>query len=477
MDGNNLGAMDRSMFMPHGHCFLWEPGLLVLHVGSDLLIAVAYFTIPLALYQLHKNRPDIAFRNVFLLFAVFILACGATHLFDAWNMWNSDYWQSGGVKLATAIASLTTATVLWRMLPAALKWPSPAQLASANARLREEVVQREQVNAALKEGEALFRGAFECAPIGMALVNPEGSFIRVNPALSEMLGYSEDELLGIHISEVTYEADLESDLKAAEGLLSGDDSHYRMEKRYVHKSGHIIWTMLAATLVRSEDGRPDYFVAHIVDISERKAFEQGLNQARQELEDKVHERTRELAVANQKLQESNQLLNQLAQSDPLSGLANRRSLLEFMAYQLEEARRYRVDWCLIMMDIDYFKQINDRYGHLAGDKVIRAIGEILSSNVRETDLASRYGGDEFVLVFPHARLPQVRVIAEKIYKGVKERIIRCDNGDAFRITCSIGMAEWRPEIISVEQMLELADKALYQAKARGRNAIASPLDE
>ena len=145
---SNLFASD---FMPHGHCYFWRPEILWLNVGSDLGIGLAYFTIPLALLVFVRRREDLAFRRVFLLFSAFILACGTTHLFDIVTVWTPMYRLEGVLKLVTALVSASTAIVLWRLLPAALRLPSPAQLAAANADLSAEVERREADEARLRE--------------------------------------------------------------------------------------------------------------------------------------------------------------------------------------------------------------------------------------------------------------------------------------------------------------------------------------
>ena len=136
-----------SDFMPHGMCFMWRADLLVLHVASDLLIVLAYFSIPGALlYFLHK-RKDIRFRKVFVLFAAFILFCGLTHLMGVITLWYPVYAVSGLVKLVTAVASVATAVMLWPLLPELLNLPSPMQLEAANARLTEEIDYRRAIQA------------------------------------------------------------------------------------------------------------------------------------------------------------------------------------------------------------------------------------------------------------------------------------------------------------------------------------------
>lgn len=138
-----------SVFMPHGMCFLWQRDLLILHTLSDGITALAYLSIPLFLIVLVRRRPDFKFASMALLFAAFIVACGATHALGIWVLWQPDYYLQGVVKAITAIVSILTAAVLWPLLPRVLALPSPAQLEKANARLAEEVeVRREAQNMA-----------------------------------------------------------------------------------------------------------------------------------------------------------------------------------------------------------------------------------------------------------------------------------------------------------------------------------------
>ena len=115
-------------FMPHGYCYMWVPGLVWLHVISDSLIALAYLSIPFTLAYFVRRRTDLPFHWMFLCFGVFILACGATHAMEVWNLWHADYWVAGGGKAVTAIASLATAALLVKLVPHAVALPSPAAL-------------------------------------------------------------------------------------------------------------------------------------------------------------------------------------------------------------------------------------------------------------------------------------------------------------------------------------------------------------
>ncbi|MEG4343566.1 ATP-binding protein [Microcoleus sp. A003_D6] len=143
--------MFSNYFIPHGHCYLWKPGLVGLHVLSDALIAVAYFLIPLTLIYIVKKRKDVPFDWVFMLFGSFIICCGITHIMEIWTLWHPNYWFSGFLKGITALVSLCTASVLVELIPKILAIPSPDQLAAANLALQNEIGDREQAQEALSQ--------------------------------------------------------------------------------------------------------------------------------------------------------------------------------------------------------------------------------------------------------------------------------------------------------------------------------------
>ena len=130
-------------FMPHGHCYLWQPPLLWTYIISDLMIAVAYYSIPMALVYFVRKRPDLQFNWIFVMFSIFIFACGTTHLLGLWTIWNPDYWADATMKAITGVASLITAIMLWRLMPQALRIPSTRQLEETVERLEHEVEERE----------------------------------------------------------------------------------------------------------------------------------------------------------------------------------------------------------------------------------------------------------------------------------------------------------------------------------------------
>jgi len=139
-----LRQLFTSDFMPHGHCFFWLPEILWLHVISDGLISIAYYSIPVTLLLFVRKRKDLQFNWIFVMFALFIFACGTTHIMDIWTMWHPTYRLQGVIKLFTAIASVTTAVATWMLIPKALRVPSPSQL-------HVEVEERRRVQSLLQE--------------------------------------------------------------------------------------------------------------------------------------------------------------------------------------------------------------------------------------------------------------------------------------------------------------------------------------
>lgn len=131
-------------FIPHGHCYLWKPGLVWLHNISDSTIALSYYSIPGTLVYFVNKRKDLPFDWIFLLFGAFIILCGSTHLMEIWTLWHPDYWQAGLLKAVTALVSIGTAAALVPLVPKALALPSPAQLEAANKALATEIVERKK---------------------------------------------------------------------------------------------------------------------------------------------------------------------------------------------------------------------------------------------------------------------------------------------------------------------------------------------
>ncbi len=170
-----------------------------------------------------------------------------------------------------------------------------------------DITDRKLAEYALLQSEARFKSAFQNAAIGMALVSPEGKFLKVNAGVCSLLGYSEEELLTKTFQDLTYPDDLDSNLKYLRRLLAGEIETYKIEKRYFHKEGRIVWALLAVSLAKDVAGSPLYLISQLENITERKQAEEELKQYRAHLEEMVEARTAELSTANKKLMELDRL--------------------------------------------------------------------------------------------------------------------------------------------------------------------------
>jgi two-component system cell cycle response regulator len=167
----------------------------------------------------------------------------------------------------------------------------------------------------------------------------------------------------------------------------------------------------------------------------------------------------------------NARLEALAHTDPLTRVLNRRALTDRLTSELDRAGRYDSIVSLLMVDLDHFKRLNDTYGHVAGDEALRWVAQTLQRTVRSVDLVARYGGEEFAIVLPETTTEGAFAFAERIRERIEEGRTR-GNGAHISLTVSIGVATFpTPGVQSVDDMISLADEALYRAKGAGRNTV------
>jgi len=207
---------------------------------------------------------------------------------------------------------------------------------------------------------------------------------------------------------------------------------------------------------------------------EAQQTQQELNER---LEEKVAERTFELEITLRELQETNSELEQKSSEDALTGIYNRRYLNRQLEMEFRRAYREQTTLALIMLDIDYFKPINDQHGHLVGDQVLRALALLLQRLLkRPCDVVCRYGGEEFAILLPATDWEGAMKLAKKISLDVADYNFKTDAGD-LTITVSLGVAVAHPEQYALaEQLLGAADQALYSAKSAGRNQVRKAIN-
>ena len=175
----------------------------------------------------------------------------------------------------------------------------------------------------------------------------------------------------------------------------------------------------------------------------------------------------------ERLHESQAQLEELATTDPLTGLANRKQIMASLELQMEGFCRHGTNFSLLMLDIDFFKKVNDTYGHQAGDSVLVEIASILGTILRALDTAGRYGGEEFVVILDTADQEQAVQSAERIRRAV-ERHVFSWHGHELRITVSVGASTIHPNDETVNSLIARVDEALYRAKSEGRNRVCIP---
>jgi diguanylate cyclase (GGDEF)-like protein/PAS domain S-box-containing protein len=203
----------------------------------------------------------------------------------------------------------------------------------------------------------------------------------------------------------------------------------------------------------------------LLHIAQSHSVTKSLNESQQRLAETIADQIA-IALANLKLRQN--LQNQSTR-DPLTGLFNRRYLEETLEREFHRAQRNNQTIGVIMVDIDYFKQFNDQFGHDAGDVVLQTLGQFLNEHIRKGDIACRYGGEEFILILPGAALEVVHTRAKVLNTKVKQLAIQHRNQDLGMITLSIGVAGFPQHGSTAEEVLHAADIALYQAKAQGRD--------
>ena len=487
----------------------------------------------------------------------------------------------------------------------------------------QDVSARERAFGELRDSETRFRGVFSQASVGLALLDAEGHWIKVNQPLCEITGYSEAELLVTDFQAITHPDDLGKDVEQARQVMAGEIDGYQMEKRYIRKDGSIIWVLLHVGRIDATPSMPAHFVSVVEDISARKAADERMQALRNSLERQVAERTQQLsaaittaeqrnvelvqvaettgllagardvdeamrivgrccrtlfpladaalylrtdspdslslqdcwgsqtarpgallqasscwglrrgkehrvtssddplrcahhgpsvdgrahtclplmalgerlgllslswapvsgwapdpvllrslaeqiglAIGNVRLREE---LRRQAQHDPLTGLLNRRQLDEHLAHRSAEKLRTGRGYSLLLLDLDYFKTINDRFGHEAGDRVLQEAAALFRRAARAEESVFRLGGEEFVMVLATDDAGEAMRAAERIRAEMQALRVSRRGQILPAVTVSVGVACFPADASDPQGLLHAADEALYAAKRDGRN--------
>ncbi|MGF1591125.1 MAG: PAS domain S-box protein [Pleurocapsa sp.] len=271
-------------FMPHGMCYLWKPWLVGVHLVSNGVIALAYFSIPITLIYILRRRGDIPFNGIFWLFAAFILFCGAGHTIDIWTLWHPNYWLSSWIKLWTALVSLATAIALINKIPEILTLPSPTQVNNINQQLQAKIAELERQKAIIRQQEEFLRTIYDHVQEAIFVIEVEldGTFRYqgFNPAAIRLTGISD--VVGKTPAQImSFEATAAVERRYKECLQTATAITYEECLSFQDRD---TWWLTNLNPIKDEAGNISRLVGTSLNISDRKQAEIELDRDKQFLQ-------------------------------------------------------------------------------------------------------------------------------------------------------------------------------------------------
>jgi diguanylate cyclase (GGDEF)-like protein/PAS domain S-box-containing protein len=312
-----------------------------------------------------------------------------------------------------------------------------------------DVTEQKKLALELQKNHDFLSRIFEMMGQGLTITDAEGRFEFINPAYARIFGYEIEDLIGKFPDEITVEEDREFLARQRELRKAGIASTY--ESRLICADGRIANVLISG--VPRDPGGTNGAITVITDLSEQKHIEEALRETKDALE---------LALLREQ---------QLARTDELTGINNRRSMFELAESKFEVAKRYKQPLAMIIFDVDYFKKVNDAHGHLAGDQALVEVTKSVQAQLRNADVFGRYGGEEFVILLPMTNAQQAYILAERIRKNIENFRMKSAQGNTISVTVSLGIAQIDTMYVdeTVEKLFNRADEAMYQAKNAGRN--------
>lgn len=332
---------NRNPFIPHGHCYLWQPELVLLHLISDTLIGLAYYSIPITLIYFVRKRQDLPFNWIFQLFGIFIVACGTTHLMEVWTLWHPTYWLSGTIKFVTATVSVYTAVLLVPIIPQALALPSPAELEAANQELQKQIAERQQAEEALRnlnveleervnrrtaalthsndelargmqarkqaeealrESEERYRFLTNAMPQIVWTARPDGELDYYNQPWYDYTGMTFEQTKDSGWQLVLHPDDLLLCIDQWTNAFQTGNS-YEIEYRFKRAADETYrWHLGRGLPMRNQNGEVVQWIGTYTDIDDQKQAEAEIWRLNAHLEQRVVERTVQLEAANKELE-------------------------------------------------------------------------------------------------------------------------------------------------------------------------------
>lgn len=311
-----------------------------------------------------------------------------------------------------------------------------------------DITWRKRSEERLRKSERFLNMIFNSIRDPFCIIDDEFRVIRANEAYGHLKGRQVDDLIGRKCHDVLASRDGVCEGCVVDKSFTSADPCAK-EKSITQADGTMTWVEIYTYPILDEDGKVSHVIEYTRDITGRKKSE--------------GEKHRLIDT-----------LERLSRTDGLTGLMNRRALTESLVHEVDRAKRYKSSLSLILCDIDSFKEINDTYGHDVGDRALQTISATLKTFLRKTDLAGRYGGDEFMLILPETSRKGAENLVNKLLSIMGETDLQLPDGKPVRLSMSIGIAEPSASDAGTDALIKRADDAMYASKQAGRNRVSSP---
>lgn len=297
-----------------------------------------------------------------------------------------------------------------------------------------DITEQKRAERALRESEEDYRSLFDESMDAICVVSMDGSTVKANRAWLELFGYTNEELEHFNILQIYVDPSERDNFKRNVARVGVIEDEVQFKK----KDGTVFNCARAVVARRNLEGDIVAYQAIMRDVTPQKRHEAELER--------------------------------LARFDALTGILNRRSIIEKLDEWIRHVRRYKGRLSVAMIDIDFFKRVNDRHGHQVGDRVLTDVARMLQRSIRLTDFVGRYGGEEFLAILPRTGAPGAAAMGERIRASQQGMPMHDAEGTPFHVTVSIGIAELH-EDDDIDVIIERADAAMYRAKSAGSNTV------
>ncbi len=525
-------AYTAANLIPHGESYAWNSALVWTFAVTDAVIALAYLSIAVALAYFARQRTGFRLSWRIVAIGIFIVASSATQAMAVWNLWHADYWAEATIKAVTASVSILIALLIWPLIPRALAIPGPEQAQRTSRELEQEIAVRRQAEQEVKKlneelEQRVRKRTLELEAANRELEKQNAERARAERELQQAnssLEHTVDRLAqrGRETSllrqmgemlQTCASADEANQVVAryAQQLIPGHagalyvqdakDQAFEVQAAWGAPppereaiSADACWALRRGKLYVIKGDGSDIVCKHIAQPirsfsvcvpltahgevlgllhlrsagpvnGDREYHLQAATQLAESIADNAA-----LALADIKLRTS---LRAQAIQDPLTGLYNRRFMEETLQRETRRAERTDKPVGILMLDIDHFKAFNDANGHEAGDALLKALGEVVRKQVRGSDVACRYGGEEFTIILQEATPEFSTQRAEQLRESIGEILLQHQRKSFTGFTVSIGVASFPQHGATWEEVLRAADQALYVAKEQGRNRVVT----